>query len=348
MTRVKLDAQFKTATVQSLTLFARGFFDPQAAVPRLPVLEMMLARGDTRILKSLDADRWLCQRFAVGAGHDDPIASLTLLGAGTDPGNEFCMCADPVHLQVRHERLILVSAREIALREFESRKLADALDEHFATDGLRFTYVSPSRWCVRAGNPGRLVTQPLQTARGRDIDALLPRGEDAGYWMRIATEAQMLLHAHPVNAAREERGEAPVNAIWLWGGGRLPRSATDFDAFAGADPVGRSLAMLSNLQTGSHAADLVTTIRAQSAQRMLVLLAPADGDSASDALRSLERNWIAQAWAALRTDVVRQLRFACELPSGMLECTVNGRAAWRVWRRPRSIASLLESPQPDA
>ena len=345
MARVKLDAQFKTATVQSLTLFARGFFDPHAAVPRLPVLEMMLARGDTQILKNLDADRWLCQRFAVDAGRDDPIASLTLLGSGTDPGNAFCMCADPVHLQVRHERLILVPAREIGLGEFESRRLADALDGHFATDGLRFTYVSPSRWCVRASNPGRLVTQPLHTARGRDIDDLLPRGEDAGYWMRIATEAQMLLHAHPVNASREERGEAPVNAIWLWGGGRLPRPATDFDAFAGADPVGRSLAMLSNLQTGSHAADLATTIRAQSAQRMLVMLAPAGGDSVPDALGLLERNWIAQGWAALRTDVVQQLRFVCELPSGMLECTVSGRAAWRVWRRPYPIASLLQPPE---
>ncbi|HUF20481.1 MAG TPA: hypothetical protein VMP00_06970 [Burkholderiales bacterium] len=330
--------------MQSLTLFARGFFDPHAAVPRLPVLEMMLARGDTRHLPDHDADGWLCERFGVKSEPDRPVAALTLFGSGIDPRQDFCLCADPVHLQLRHERLILTPARHFVLRDAESRTLADALDAHFLADGLRFIHVAAGRWCIRAGGFERLGTQSPHAARGRDIDRLLPKGEDAGHWMRIATEAQMLLHAHPVNAAREERGDAPVNAIWLWGGGRLPRAESPFDACIGADPVARALSMLSGAQAGSHVPDLASALRAQPVQRLLACLAPGDGDSAADALRILDRNWIAQAWAALRAGLVQHLQLVCEVPSGLLECNVSGRAAWRVWRRPRPLDSLLQQP----
>jgi hypothetical protein len=34
--------------------------------------------------------------------------------------------------------------------------------------------------------------------------------------------AQILLHQHPVNQARGERGLPPVNSLWFWGGGTLP------------------------------------------------------------------------------------------------------------------------------
>ena len=32
----------------------------------------------------------------------------------------------------------------------------------------------------------------------------------------------MLLHAHPINEAREEAGQLPINGVWFWGAGALP------------------------------------------------------------------------------------------------------------------------------
>ncbi len=57
----------------------------------------------------------------------------------------------------------------------------------------------------------------------RSINSHLPRGDDALAWHRVMNEAQMIMHAHPVTAAREARGAPPANSIWLWGGGTLPR-----------------------------------------------------------------------------------------------------------------------------
>jgi len=51
----------------------------------------------------------------------------------------------------------------------------------------------------------------------------LPENSDNNHakikWRRLQNELQMLLHDHPVNAAREARGELAINGIWFWGAG---------------------------------------------------------------------------------------------------------------------------------
>jgi hypothetical protein len=59
----------------------------------------------------------------------------------------------------------------------------------------------------------------------------------------MTNEAQMLLHAHPVNEARDRRGELTINSIWLWGGGVSPEIfAGDFRAVWSTDPLANGLA----------------------------------------------------------------------------------------------------------
>ncbi len=64
-----------------------------------------------------------------------------------------------------------------------------------------------------------LATTPLSVAIGRDIEPLMPQGDDALRFRSLLNELQMLLFEHPVNQAREARGELPINSLWLWGGG---------------------------------------------------------------------------------------------------------------------------------
>jgi hypothetical protein len=51
---------------------------------------------------------------------------------------------------------------------------------------------------------------------------VLAGGADRGVWLRLQSEAQMLLHDHPVNRERAARGWPPLNSLWFWGGGALP------------------------------------------------------------------------------------------------------------------------------
>jgi hypothetical protein len=46
----------------------------------------------------------------------------------------------------------------------------------------------------------------------------VPTGDQARAFRKLQNEVQVSWYTHPVNAAREARGQAPVNAIWPWGG----------------------------------------------------------------------------------------------------------------------------------
>jgi len=68
---------------------------------------------------------------------------------------------------------------------------------------------------------------------GRNVDAWLPRQPEAKRLRRLQNEVQMLLHRHPVNAAREAAGALAVNSFWLSGCGRAQpdqRTEVHFDS----------------------------------------------------------------------------------------------------------------------
>lgn len=84
---------------------------------------------------------------------------------------------------------------------------------------------------------------------GKDINHHLPTGKDAKPWHAALNEIQMLLHEHPVNEAREARGEPPVNSVWLWGMGKLPEEAeATYRGVTADDPVALGLAKVAGLR----------------------------------------------------------------------------------------------------
>jgi hypothetical protein len=68
-----------------------------------------------------------------------------------------------------------------------------------------------------------------------DLEASLPKGNDAKALKRLGAELEMWLHAHPLNETRRRRGELPVSALWLWGG--TPAQAGQTPVLAAADPA---------------------------------------------------------------------------------------------------------------
>jgi hypothetical protein len=45
-----------------------------------------------------------------------------------------------------------------------------------------------------------------------------PQEDSLREWRRLLNEIQMVWHEHPVNLARAERAELPINSLWLFGG----------------------------------------------------------------------------------------------------------------------------------
>ena len=146
-------------------------------------------------------------------------APLAALGAGLDPGTSHVLRADPVSL-VAGRNDVALAARIDDLDGDETGAMIATLNAHFAHDGLTFHAPRADAWFVLQDTAPDLTTTPLAVVRGA-IYPWLPAGGDAVRWRRWLSEMQMLLHAHPANAAREARGRVPVTGVWISEGGRL-------------------------------------------------------------------------------------------------------------------------------
>jgi hypothetical protein len=312
------------------------------AAEELPAVELLLARARAAGEERCTTQGWLHERFGLGdAPH--PAGALTLCGAGGEPGEACWARADPVHLRVMRDRLILVPGHALGVKAEEAAALAAALNAHFG-GSLELQIVDPLRWCARlAADAGFEADCPLDAA-GRDVDLALPTGRGAPH--RLLNEAQMLLHGHPVNEAREARGEPAINSVWLWGAGRRPaKAACRWQSVSAEEPVALGLARLA----GARVRPLPACGGAWLEQsppdgRHLVVLealrAPlALGEAARyrEARATLERDWFAPLLAALRAGRIGML--SIHVPDGP-ECmayeTIRGDLR-RFWRRPRRL-----------
>ncbi len=295
----------------------------------LPALCKMLARARAARHPALTPEAWLCQAFEVERQHDWPIAPLTAALDNIDVGDAYWLRADPVHVRVDRDRALLVDSTLLDITAMEAQALAAALNRHFAEDAIQFLAAAPERWYVKLQQTPRLATRETSEVAGKDVEQHLPSGEDALAWNAVVNEVQMLLHEHPVNEAREKRGESPVNSVWLWGGGIRPAvPGRHFDAVWSDDAAASALAAAADVYTAAAPADAATWLdlartRHDDARSHLLVLgeltraaAYRDAESWRTRVAKLESHWFAPLTQALRERTVSEL--ALVIPGG--EC----------------------------
>ena len=189
----------------------------------LPALEKFLARSTEQPLSAHTLEDWLCRAFAVP---DLAIAPITLKADGVAPGTSYWMRADPVHLRLEMNQIVLQTNVLPAMEE--ARQLCESLNLYFSGSGMQFVAPHPQRWYVCLDNEPQLKMHSVYQVEGRDSRFYLPQGEAALKWHGVMNEIQMLLHAHPISQAGEANGGLPVNSVWLWGGGREVTLARPF------------------------------------------------------------------------------------------------------------------------
>ncbi|MBT8118524.1 MAG: hypothetical protein KJN89_02305 [Gammaproteobacteria bacterium] len=156
-----------------------------------------------------------------------PSAALTLLANDLYDDGMFCMHADPVHLQADMDHAVLTSSADLDIAVQESSAICAALDQHFHQDGLTFFTLNKDQWFVSSKEKIRMETTSLVDATGRNVNFILPAGEDSPRWRQRLTEAQMLMHSHELNMTRERAGLPSINSLWFHGPGELEVSVSD-------------------------------------------------------------------------------------------------------------------------
>jgi hypothetical protein len=304
---------------------------------RLPALQTLLARGSLRPCMAEGMEAALCEALGIAREQDWPLAPITLEADGGAAGGAYWLRADPVHLRVMRDRIVLAGSDVLSLSREEADALAAAVARHFG-DGFSPQPLHPQRWYLQCPEAPRLSTTPLSAALGRDIDPLLPQGPDAMQFRTQMNEVQMLLHAHPVNQAREARGELPVNSLWLWGGGSLPAACATSVPLYADDVEARALGAFCGARVHPLPAHLDVPLLETDGMILLDALNGAGqaGDAYGwrEALRELEQDWFVPLRGALRRIGPHGLRLLDPVNGKALH--LNARDAWKFWRRPRS------------
>jgi hypothetical protein len=305
--------------------------EKRTGAPR-PAFDFTLARSTRRRPSHSGAIAWLCARFGLERNPDWPLAAIAAQSAFSPGGEEAWIFADPVHLEPRPERMTVLPAEALALTELEANALVSDLDSHFFPGGRRVRAFQRTRWLVNAPAPIRLNTAALDLLEPDSAAPGMLSGPDAVPWNAFLTELQMLLHAHPVNAARAARGEPTVNSLHFWGGGVAPALAPIDHGFAGGDALATALARAAGLVIAATSGTLLASLAPRREASALVVPDAED----SDPIATLDREWLGPMLEALADKRIDRIVLVAGGADGLLEHTLRRSAFWLFWKRPHS------------
>lgn len=329
--------------VAGLNLDQQRISERFGAAGQLPAaLRRLTGRADHERLPSVDLYSDLLRTHGIQSEAASGAAAIMASGDGLDAGRAVWLRADPVHLSIEQDRLVLQDAQFLNLSGAEAHALSETLNTHFAADGIEFFVAEPYRWYMRVSYSANTSTTPLDQVRGCDIHPHLPRGDAAMLWHRHYNEIQMLLHSHPVNQAREQRGALPVNSVWGWGEGELPaEAAAAYSALVGEDPILKGLAQLTKTPQHELPASAHSWLASKPSEGEHLILLDAlkrpwayrSGPQWYAALAELEAAWFAPLAAALSHGLIQSLKISALTAEQYHRYTIGKRMLWRFWRR---------------
>lgn len=294
-----------------------------------PALARLLAVGcQQRMAGTVEA--LLCQAIGVSRQANWPLAPISRLGEGaSDAGSGYWLKVDPVHLVLQRDYFSLGPRLLLSLEE--SQALLALLSQHFAADGLTFLAASiPGYWYLHLQDDPQISTAELSVAIGRDTTSYMPQGQGAARWNRLLNEMQMLLHEHPINQARELRGELAANSVWLSGGGVLPLLAVPANkAIYANDALSAGLALLAGQPARSLLADMHKVLDEPHGEVLLVMQESPSAELMEAVLHALKQRKISH------------LTMDFALHGEVLRVEAQPLDTWKFWKKPQSIASLL-------
>lgn len=295
------------------------------ALPRLPALERLLARGQAR---SLGQSPWAyLAQLAGGDLARWPVAPVSALAELEAPPRS-CLRVEPLGADGDRQAAFRLPAAGLVIQPDEAHALAAAFLETFREDGLHLEIAAPERWYL-AWEHGHAPAREWRGFSGpaKFLDADERPAPPELPLRRLLSEVEMLFHDHPVNRLRRERGAPILAGLHPWGGGRLASDAAWRPAApgAGAEPYLEGLRSLGEitdppgkLADGGFAwPSAIETIDVE-------------------ALTQVEQDWAVPLLRRLRRGRLGGVRIV----TGRAVHETRRNDALRFWRRPRPVEEL--------
>jgi hypothetical protein len=259
-----------------------------------------------------------------------PSAALTRTLDAADAAEGAWLRADPCYVRPDLTTVRLLAAGDLGQSIAETAALLQELKPLFGDSGVPIDAPTPARWYL-AGSAGSDFPDcpPPEEILGDDLKLHWPQGAAGKRWRLLLNEAQVVLHNHPVNAARIARGAVPINSLWFWGAGPLPGSVRSRCArVMTRDPVLIALTRLAgSVDEPFDPAALEAALRSAGSDDLGI-------DLRSARAGVLERDWLRPLDALLRRGDCEAIELA--FVSGQ-RVTVRARHRRRFWRRMRPL-----------
>ncbi len=318
----------------NLSIFELAYLGSQAKDTPHSGQNQILRYGKARIVAETTDDLWMRQ-FGLLPQPDRPLARL-LLEAEVESIKHASqdiyslLLAQPVHLSLQRDSFALDSLLVLSAEEYLA--LTTHLNDFFAEDGITLIPSATQQyWFLKTDSPWQLTTLPVQAALHRNIQAWMPQGLDANKLRQIINQVQMLLHEHPMNQKRLQKGLPEINSIWFssnsFCGQGYVIEPTHKSVLVGHDALTRVVSERCQLP---HYADVSTAAKA-GAKHAIMLMYKADSV-----------DWGA-IYQAVRSRKIRQMMAHFPAVNGTLQVSLTPLDCWRFWRKPNSLESISKA-----
>ena len=156
-------------------------------------------------------------------GYTPPVGAnlgtgLAALHAGVKNPSETVWLAELSAISVGREGATIAHPASFEITTDEADALFDSVSGLWADRAISALPLNNRQW--------RIWLDPSASTRSLTPAAMAemrltdwwPQEDSLREWRRLLNEIQMVWHEHPVNLARTERGELPINSLWLFGG----------------------------------------------------------------------------------------------------------------------------------
>lgn len=252
-----------------------------------------------------------------------PSAAVIRTGLTGQRASGFWLRAQPIHFAAGLDRLTTVPLQGAArMSAAERAALSPTFVEHLQATGVQLFEGTDGEWLLRSEEPLQVQTVTPEFAAANPHAEILPRGRDAGGLRRLMTEMQMLLHEHPVNTQRQNRGLPALNAIWVHGEGMLSDvTAKSLPAASGDDVYLRGLYRLHDQPLKTQPADAESLLGQVAGPTVAIIDAPD--------LDTLESQWLAPLSRALLRGAITKLTVIFD----EWRIDTDRAAMFKLWRR---------------
>lgn len=340
--------------MRKLTLFVPGFFGPVSdtlpgSTPDVPTIQRYLRFSTLKNIQATGFTQNLFQLFGFPKQqYDYPVAAVTRLIDDDHELEGVWMRADPVHLRPERDTVVLLDNSSFNLEKHEALILAADLQPVFTAREIELEAPTNNRWYIKLKQLPEINTATIDEVVGNDIDRYRAKGDNKILWDQLSNEAQMSLHNCPLNDEREQRGDLPVNGVWLWGAGELPKSTRQIWSRVFADEItSQGLSIL----TGSPYADLPDSLedvinKTDEQEKILTVISFGqrhkqyfDHSGWQDFIGYLEEEWFAQVESLIKQKELNELT----LLTGEYKLTISKSSFMKFWKRHKSLHTYTKS-----